>query len=313
MYIFENNTHGYDFLSELERKAREGVRVVIILDAMGSSLLPAYAVDRLRIAGAEVLFFSHWFRRMHQKILIVDRQIAFIGGVNIAGKYAKWRDLHVRLSGKIIRPMCASFSRMYQDCGGTNAALKVSGTRNGVLKKTKLWFVEHAPMHKKNSLREHYVRHINESKGSLTLVTPYFLPHRWLIAALHQAILRGVSVSIIIPKRSDFWAADQANYYYLELLHNLGAVCYLSPAMNHAKVMLSGQEGVVGSQNIDALSFDWNAEAGVFFTEPHMLRDLTVIVGNWKTDAALFNPGEHRARWHIRLIATILPFFQPIL
>lgn len=313
MYIFENNTAGYDFLLELKRKAKEGVRVVIILDAVGSASLPDYEVDRLRVAGAEVLFFSHWFRRMHQKMLIIDEHVAFIGGVNITGKHAKWRDLHVRVAGKIIRPMLSSFARIYQDCGGIQRTLLAQVKTKGILGKTKLWFFEHTPLQKKNALREHYARHIGESTHTLTLVTPYFLPHRWLIACLHQAILRGVSVSIIIPKKGDFWVADQANYYYLELIHNLGATCYLSSTMNHAKIMLSEKEGMVGSQNIDALSFDWNAEAGVFFTLPSMLRDLKTIIESWKNDALLFNPTEHRTHWYIRLIAKLLSFFQPVL
>lgn len=315
MYIFENDTAGYDFFAELERKAREGVRVVIILDSIGSAGLDPHAVDRLRIAGGEVLFYSHWFRRMHQKVLIIDEQIAFIGGVNIAGKYAKWSDLHMRVSGRIVQNIIFSFARLYEDCGGKDPEILTNRQRPRFFDNAKLWFVEHSPRNKNaNAFHVHYARSVRESQKEVTIITPYFLPHRWLIALLHQALMRGVAVTIIVPKKCDLWGVDKANYYYLELLHNLGAHCFLTRTMNHAKAMLvDDRVGVVGSQNIDALSFDWNAEAGVLFTEERMLHDLKTIIEKWKGDAIPFHPQEHHAHWFVRSCARLLSYLQPIL
>lgn len=315
MYIFENNTDGYDFFAELERKAREGVRVVIVLDSVGSAGLENIAVDKLRIAGAEVRFFSHWFRRMHQKVLIIDEQVAFIGGVNIADRYAKWSDLHMRVSGRIVQNIISSFARLYEDCGGKNPELLAYTQKPRFLAHAKLWFVEHTPRNKKaNTFRFHYLRAIRESNTEVTIITPYFLPHKWLIAVLHQALIRKVAVTIIVPKKCDLWGVDRANYYYLELMHKLGAQCYLTRTMNHAKAMLvDDRVGVVGSQNIDALSFDWNTEAGVFFSDEHMIRDLKTITEKWRSDAIPFHPEEHHSHWFVRLSANLLSYFQPIL
>ena len=315
MYIFENNTDGYDFITELKRKAREGVRVVIVLDSVGSLGLENVAVDELRIAGAEVLFFSHWFRRMHQKVLIVDEQVAFIGGVNIGNKYAKWGDLHMRVSGRIVQNIISSFARLYEDSGGKNPELLAHTQKPRFFAHAKLWFVEHTPRNKKsNTFRFHYLRAIRESNLEVTIVTPYFLPHRWLIGVIHQALIRKVAVTIIVPRQCDLWGVDKANYYYLELMHNLGAQCYLTRTMNHAKAMLVDEKvAVVGSQNIDALSFDWNTEAGVFFTDEHMIHDLKLIVEKWKNDAIPFHPQEHHSNWFVRMCASLLSYLQPIL
>ena len=312
-YIFGNDTPRHDFLSLLERKAQEGVRVVIVLDAIGSFALEEKVANRLRAAGAEVRFFSHWFRRMHQKILIVDERIGFLGGVNISHSYARWSDLHVRVSGKVVAYILSSFRNIYRESGGEDPALAKKKDLP-LLKKTRMWFIEHGLSGKGSAMRAHYEKHIGESTRSVVIVTPYFIPHRWLIAHLHQAILRGVSVEIIVPKHADHWFTDHASYYYLHVLSLLGANCFLSTHMNHAKVLLiDGRTGVVGSQNMDALSLDWNVESGIFFENTRMVEDLNTIVSKWRNESVRFDPRLHLPRWYDRLFAWILHFFQPIL
>lgn len=310
MYTFENDTAGYDFLSELERKARERVRVVVILDAFGSFVFKNVLINRLRSAGAEVLLFSYWFRRTHRKILVVDETLAFLGGVNIAHRFAHWNDLQVRVSGKIVPHVLRSFMRIYHECGGKNLALREE-TQPPLLKKARLWFIEHGIGSKRHALRRHYEEHIDGARQSVVLVTPYLLPHRWLISCLERAINRGVAVTIMVPKETDVRVHGRLNYYYIELFTRLGATCFFGGKMNHAKVMLiDDRMGTVGSQNLDALSFDWNVEAGVFFDNPHMVRDLCVIIERWKQDAEPFSAKRHSPHWYDIVVAMILRLFQ---
>jgi len=313
MYIFDTDTLGYDFLSELERKAREGVHVIMILDILGSFGLKATTVDRLRIAGVEVLFFSYWFRRTHRKLLIIDERVAFIGGVNIAHRFAKWRDLQMRITGKIVAPIVRSFARAYRECGGKNPAL-LHRARLLLIKKARMWFIEHGIGNKHTALRMHYETHIRNAEHSITLITPYLMPHRWLIAELHQAIMRGVVVTLIVPARSDYKFADHAHRYYFELFTQLGASCYFGREMNHAKAMLIDErEGTVGSQNLDGLSFNWNQESGIFFNTPSMVRDLKNIIEEWKHDAILFDPQKYVRHWYDRILTLLAQLLQPIL
>jgi cardiolipin synthase len=282
MYIFRNDTVGYDFLSELETKAHEGVCVIVILDAFGSYALSSATIDRLRKSGAEVLFASFWFRRLHKKVLIIDDTTAFVGGVNISHAFARWKDLQVRLRGKIVHSLLRSFARMYHECGGKNPIFE-KPERTPILTKARLWLIEHGIGGKRYGLRKHYEKYIDEAEHSVILVTPYFIPRRWLIARLHQAVLRGVSVEIITPEHTDYKIIDRINYYYLGLFTKLGAQCFLSHGMNHAKAMLvDSRVGTVGSHNLDSLSFDWNAEIGVFFDNPGMVRRLHKIIEKWK-------------------------------
>ncbi len=314
MYIFENDTVGYDFLSELIHKALSGVRVIVILDAIGSFGLATAEIERLRASGAEVLFFSYWFKRTHRKILIVDEYTVFLGGVNISGKFAPWKDLQIRLTGKnVSRFALRTFARMYRDSGG-KAPILVENKKNALLRQTRLWFIEHGVGGKRLTLRKYYEVHLDSALHSIVLVTPYFIPHRWFIAHVHQAIIRSVSVEIIVPRLTDHRLIDRLNIHYLKLFSELGANCYLADDMNHAKAMIiDGREGTVGSHNLDALSFDWNAEASVFFDDPHMVEDLAKIIVEWREQATLLASKHYPSRWYDVLLGHFLSFFQSVL
>lgn len=289
MYIFNNDTAGYDFLSELERRAREGLRVIVVLDAVGSFDLSRAAIERLRTAGAEVLFFSYWLRRTHRKILIIDEHVAFLGGVNISKRFESWNDLQVRVSGGVVKHILQSFIRVYHECGGRNPIF-APHARLRLLKRTRLWFIEHGVAGKRAALRKHYEERIDEASKSIVLVTPYLVPHRWLIARLHLALIRGVQVEILVPFHTDLQITDTLNRYYFQIFEKLGARCLWSREMNHAKVMLIDERiGTVGSQNLDALSFDWNTEAGIFFDDVRMVRKLTSIIASWKASTFSFD------------------------
>jgi cardiolipin synthase len=309
MYIFQNDTTGYDFLSELEKKASEGVLVIIILDAFGSYGLDSSVTERLRKVGAEVLFASFWFRRLHRKILIIDDTVGFVGGVNISGRFARWKDLEVRIQGKIVRTLLRSFTQMYGECGGKNLIFQDT-EHPRVFTSARLWLVEHGIGGKRHSLRKHYEKHIDEAKHSIILVTPYLVPHRWLIARLHQAILRGVHVEIMVPEHTDHKIIDNINYHYLRLFSELGAKCFLSREMNHSKAMLvDSRVGTIGSHNLDSLSFNWNAEVGVFFENPSMVRKLCQILEIWKKTATPFDPKAHPSGRINAFLALILRMF----
>ncbi|MBI2120592.1 MAG: phosphatidylserine/phosphatidylglycerophosphate/cardiolipin synthase family protein [Parcubacteria group bacterium] len=309
MYIFQNDTAGYDFFAALEKKAREGVKAIVVLDAFGSYGLSLHAIDRLRKAGAEVLFFSFWFRRLHRKVLIIDESIAFVGGVNIGKHYARWRDLQVRVGGKIVRTLVRSFARIYRESGGKNPAFRESHY-TPILTKARMWFVERGIGERRHALKRQYAEHIDGAQSSLVLVTPYLVPRRWLVARLHQAILRGVRVEIIVPERTDYRFIDRINYYYLHLFAKLGAVCLLSREMNHAKAMLSDERiGTVGSHNLDTLSFHWNEEAGVFFDNPGMVRKLRRILDEWEKGAVRFETKTYRPDWLDTLFSFVLRVF----
>ena len=307
MFIFENDTSKYDFLTALENKARAGVRVVVILDMLGSRSLGNDVISRLRAAGVEVLFFSLWFKRLHRKMLIIDERVAFIGGVNIKNHFAFWKDLQIKVTGRAVRNMLGSFATMYHQCKGRDGLFFKNFEYISPIKRTRLWFVERGIGKREHNMRKYYREHIDHAKKKIIIVTPYLLPPRWLTANLHQALLRGVSVEILMPDASDHRSTNILNRSFASFFTSLGAKCFFAPGMNHAKAMLvDSDSAVIGSQNLDFISFEWNIESGVFFNEPNTVKELEDIIDEWKKDAVLFDPASKSNLYWYHFLATFL-------
>lgn len=287
MYIFLDDTETtHDFFSLLEAKARAGLEVVIVADYFGSYSLSAKAIKALRAAGVEFLYFNHWFRHTHRKILIIDQKVAFLGGVNIARKISNWLDLQIRLEGHIVEPLLKSFAHAYELAGGKREAI-LQFRRRLLTKKIKSWVTDNlGVVNRPYYLNNYYKTRLSEAQRSITIVTPYLLPPHWLIRLLDEAAQRGVQVEVLIPNDTDIKPINRVNYLNACRLASFGARVYLMPAMNHAKIMIiDGQEGVIGSQNMDVLSFNFNIEAGVFFRQKDLIDDLARIVTHWKEGA----------------------------
>lgn len=314
MYILLGDTKTtHDFLKLLADQARAGLEVVIIADSFGSSSLGADAVNELRAAGAEFIYFSHWFRHTHRKILIIDQKIAFLGGVNIAKKTRNWLDLQIRLQGRIVRPLLKSFANSYQLVGGKKESV-LRFSRLPLVKKIKSWITDNVGDSSKiYYLDNYYKAKLAGAKTSITIVTPYLLPPRWLLVLLDDACRRGVKVEILIPNDTDIKPINKVNYLNACRLAACGVKLYLMPLMNHAKIMLiDGEEGVIGSQNMDVLSFNFNIEAGVFFRQKDLVNDLGKIVATWRAGAVALKTDQRPISFTDHVLINILKIFYTI-
>jgi cardiolipin synthase A/B len=314
MYIFSADTgKRYNFLEKLSEKAQSGVRVVIVVDNYGSRDLKNSINKELLDSGIEFIFFSHWLRHIHRKILIVDETVAFIGGVNIGKKFKHWNDLDLEIEGLAVKSILRSFAYTYSMSGGKDP--RIIGYRKRKLsEKMEFWLLEHWPSKSIFLLKNHYIRKINQAKESVQIVTPYFTPPRWLISLLDSAAKRHVKVEIIIPQKSDIGVIDRINYHFIDKLHSLGIKFYLAQKMNHAKIMIiDNKEGLIGSQNIDIVSFSINHEVGIFFKEKEVVAELSQIFQKWKRRSVIFEPKKYRM-WPIDyVILALVKIFKPIL
>ncbi len=313
MYIFADDTRGYDFFDTLKAKAKEGISVKVIIDTVGSIGLKSQAIADIRESGVELLFFSHWLSRTHKKILVVDEEIAFVGGVNIHNRSKKWNDLQIRLEGSIVKSILRSFARTYGMCGGKDRYVLGFKTSKDIFNKTKLWIFEHWHDSHKALIKKYYKGIIRRAENNITIMTPYFAPQRWFIGSLHQAVMKGVTVHVLLPEHTDYWIMDRVNYFYMYRLHKLGVVFYLCNKMNHAKAMLiDDKEGLVGSHNIDPFSFKYNIEAGIFFQEKDMVLELKDIIEQWKKDFYVFDPSNKKPKWFDYLISPLIRILRTI-
>lgn len=314
MYILVDDTNKtHNFFQLLKDKARSGVEVVIIADAYGSSSLKAANIKELREAGAEFIFFSHWLKRTHRKILIIDNRVAFLGGVNIEEKIRDWRDLQIKMEGGAVKFILKSFANSYRKCGGKRESI-LHFSFTPLSRKLKYWVMDNwRGTGKKYYLNDYYREKIANAKSLIQIVTPYLLPPRWLIAALDDACRRGVKVEIIIPANTDIPALDKINFLNCCRLAHIGVSFWLTKSMNHAKLMLiDDSEGLVGSQNIDILSFGWNFEVGIFSQQKNLVADLKNIIETWKLEAKPFSNEYRKISRGDRLLIGFLRFFYPI-
>lgn len=326
LFIFTHDEVGQTFVEALKEKARAGLEVKLLFDGYGSFWFDNSAIKELREAGAEVRYFNpirlsylwrrlrYWLERNHRKVLIVDRRLGFIGGVNIEKTMQSWLDLQVKVEGPIVHSLLKSFARSYLAGGGILDRVKHIFYLPVI--KERYWRVLwHKPQGEFSTIRRIYLKAIRRAKHSLTVVSPYFLPDREFLKALQEARQRGVKIDLILPWRTNHWIINYAMRAYWRLYGQLGLKIHLVKKMIHAKAMMVDDKwAMVGSSNFDPQTFYYSHETNLVFTHRQMIRDLKKIIAGWKKKSRLFHPGKWRGRpWVERIYECICRLLRPIL
>ncbi len=317
-FILADDPETHHFFEVLKRKAKSGVKVKIVIDRAGSFWFGTIDRQAFIEAGAEVLVFNRWLNHTHRKLLVTDEVIGFIGGVNIRGEYADWLDLHLRTTGILVKRLLSSFAKIYCLAGGRDAeVLKFRKWKlqklNASLYQAKTWLIERWPFYGRRALIKYYKKKCLEAQRKITIATPYFVPQPWFFNALKKAAKRGVKIEVIMPSYTDHALVQIAHRY---IAKNLSPIIdfFLIQEMNHAKVLLvDDHEGLVGSNNMDAQSFDFNLEASVIFQRKDMIGDIKVILNKWKAQSVPFSAAEFRKRWYDKILEYLVSFIYPIL
>lgn len=315
MFIFLDDTQEtHDFVGILERKAQQGVKVIMIVDFYGSMSLNSSTISRLKRAGVEFLFFNYWFRPTHRKIMIIDEKKAFVGGVNIKNNIRHWNDLQIKIEGKIVKVIIKSFARAYFKCGGKDKKI-IDYHKKKFSYKLKSNIIDNwSQTFKHNQINYYYKKKISEANNLIQIVTPYFLPPRWLINHLVKAVNKGVKIEVLIPKKTDVKFLNRINLINACRLSALGFKIFFTKEMNHAKIMLiDEQEGVVGSQNLDILSlYNFNAEIGVFFSQKSAVKSLSATIKRWKKESDYLEVSSIRFSFKDKFLNFLFRLFYPI-
>lgn len=290
-FILEKDAIGAEFLEILVQKRKQGVHIRILCDMVGSYDLFASPIPHLlQDIGVEIRFWNvikpwrihtifSWFFRDHRKIMVVDKQIGFIGGVGIGSDFRAWRDTHVKVTGPIALEMAQGFEEMW------DASLK-----KGLLerfKKTRRFvkgfsLVTNSPFPSKRFFYQELVAGIRNAKQSIYLTTPYFIPDRRLRRIISSAARRGVETIILVPKKSNHAWADRAGRAYFEKLLKRGVKIFrYTGEMLHAKtVVVDGEWSSVGSFNLDSLSILYNYEANIVSTRKEFAEEIQSFFRN---------------------------------
>ena len=307
VYMFLDDEQGKKYVALLCEKARAGVEIKLILDAVGSMEFTASAERELRLAGVEIVWYNpifprHFFRRWrerlwqrnHRKVLVIDGENGFVGGVNVHVAHRNWNDLHLRISGDTVRSLLYGFARSYIKSGGDKMKMRAILHPRLALDlpewRNKIKFFFHSPNQKsKRDLQQFFFNAMEAAKTSVTLLTPYYVPNRDFLRLLERATRRGIRIDLLVPARSDIQLMDILAQKYFQKVHEMGVNIYLSDQMNHSKAMVVDDNmGMVGSVNLTKRSFDINEEVGAYFTNVDMVNDLNKILSGWKEKAQPF-------------------------
>lgn len=331
-YIFTDDNTGTRVAETLMRKAREGVKVRVIYDHIGSINTKSKFFRRMTEAGVAVYpFFRVTFPvfatrinwRNHRKIAIIDGKVGYIGGMNIADRYINgvaygiWRDTHLRITGPAVGGLQYSFAIDWNFMG--QSLLEESADtsiHNEPHFTAGIQMMTSGPTSTWSNIAMVFQKAIANAKRCVFLQTPYFLPTESLLRTLQTVALAKVDVRIMLPAKSDSAILTYASRSYIRECLLSGIKVYLyEGGMLHAKTVLVDDEFVsVGSTNFDFRSFEHNFESNVFIYSQEINRQMREIFLEDLTQCVRISPSEwnKRPRWQ-KIKESIFRLLSPVL
>ena len=295
-FIFDEDPLGMLVSDALIDKAKEGVEVRVVYDDVGNLGVSNGFVERMREAGVDVhafmpvrfpAFTSRINYRNHRKLCVVDGQVGFIGGMNIALRYVKgtdvpWRDTHLRIRGKAVYGIQTAFLTDWyfvdrSMVSGKNYFPQPLGLpRNGCITQ----IVTSSPTSDWPELTQGFVRVLMNAQRYVYIETPYFMPTEPVLFALCTSALSGVDVRLIVPKRGETkWVEWASRSFYGEVLKAGVRIFLYEGGYNHSKLLVSDDTVCsCGSANVDFRSFENNFEANAFIYDTDTVRRMKEVV-----------------------------------
>lgn len=300
-YILKDDNIGRAFLSLFTEKARQGLRVRLMLDGVGSrGLIPSPALAAFREAGGTAHFFNpiglnnalvpqKWLPRNHVKTLLVDGKTCYAGSACFDDAMAGWHDMQLRFGGAL----AAMVERYFDHLWERKDSPRPPGdeAHAGGL----CWIVTQSGL-RPNRIYQELLRGIGNARHSISIATPYFLPPFLLRHALAAAVRRGVKVRVMLNEKSDVGIADLVcRSYYPSLLRHGVRLFHYQGAVLHAKyVAIDDDWATIGSTNMDYLSLLQNREANVFIRDRETVRDIGDDFGDCLRRCREIGPGYHK-------------------
>jgi cardiolipin synthase len=333
-YIFEPDQTGTRLLDALTERAREGVRVRLLVDAIGSARLLRRRhrplLDELRAAGAELAVF-HPARldrlrplvnlRTHRKIAVVDGRTGFVGGINVTDDENEqihpehaYRDTHLLIRGGAVRWLQYLFLQDWRYAEGAAPVSSEDLLPHEPPGSLPVQIVASGPDADTEALHRALIDALNLARERIWLATPYFVPTEPTLMALTNAALRGVQVKLIVPERSDSRIVTAAAHSYYQELQDAGVrVFEYRGRMFHAKTLLvDDYYGMVGSANFDNRSLRLNFEVAAVVLGREFNRQLADMF-NADLSHCLQIPALRRVPPHQRLFEAVARLASPLL
>ena len=329
-YIVRDDGLGRRLRDALVERARAGVAVSFVYDEQGSSSLSKAYRRSLEEAGVRIVEFGTtrgWTNRFqvnfrnHRKIVVVDGETGFIGGLNVGDEYmgrsrkfGHWRDTHMRIDGPAVAQLQLAFAEDWHWATTETPELnwrpaRHEGGRDCLILST-------GPSDAVETGSLYFLNAINAASNRLWIATPYFVPDVDIVNALKLAALRGVDVRLLVPDKRDHWLVWLAAFSYFDEVRPAGVKVYryLDGFMHSKTLVVDDWMGSVGTVNLDNRSCRLNFEATALVFDPGFADEIATMFEDdlemselYETD---FNDIPHRL---IRYTAPFARLFAPIL
>jgi cardiolipin synthase A/B len=280
-YIFKTGAIGDAFVEALCDRARAGVRVTLIMDAIGSFGAFRRLRRPLREAGVRVAAYQRftWYRlsrlnnRTHRELLVVDGETAFIGGAGVADWWAKpmrgkpaWRDMMARVQGPIVSDIAGIVAENWMESCGEILTGPDTFKAHKQVGDVSAFAVRSSPADRATASRALYQTLVEGAAAEILIATPYFLPDKAFRRAIRRTARRGVRMLVIVPGRhtDQRWVRLASRRMYGQMLEAGVRIFEYEPGMTHVKLLVvDGLWAVVGTTNFDNRSFEHNDEANL--------------------------------------------------
>ena len=349
-FNFRNDSIASLLFDILGKKAKEGVEVRALFDGFGNDSnnqpLRKRHLRDIRSRGIEIYEFdpvrfpwiNHVLHRDHRKIVVIDGQIAYTGGMNVADYYingtpqvGEWRDMHCRIDGDEVNTLQAIFLRIWNKTARQNVhgAKYFRGIHGGdyfeglkpdscdTAGKKMVGIINREPRTSNRIIRTFYTDAINDAKDSIKLVNPYLTLSHKLKKALKDAVKRGVKVEVMVSAHSDIPLTPDCVFYNVHKLMKHGVDVYIyEPGFHHTKIiMVDGRFCTVGSANLNSRSLRFDYEENAVIIDPCTTGQLSQMFDNDKTHSFKLTQAkwkEFRTPWK-RFVGWFAHLLAPVL
>ena len=319
-FNFRNDSIAHLLFRLLEEKVQQGVKVRALFDGFGNDSnnrpLKKKHLRELRERGIEIYEFdpvrfpwiNHVFHRDHRKIVVIDGNIAYTGGMNVADYYIKgtevvgsWRDMHCRIEGDEVNTLQRIFLRIWNKVthqhihgpefyeGGFHTGrfthLKPDTCTSAGRKMVGI--INREPHISNKIIRNFYAKAIEDSRDSIKLINPYLTLNRRLKKALRNAVRRGVKVEIMVSTHSDIPLTPDCVFYNVHQLMKQGVTVWMyEPGFHHTKIItVDGKFCTVGSANLNARSLNFDYEENAIIIDQETTQQLSDMFDRDKVDS----------------------------
>lgn len=331
-YIFEDGDVLEKLYEIFKRKIAEGVEIKMIYDALGTFWLKRKIIKRFKAIGVAVfpvmpikfgtIIFTINFRN-HRKIIIIDGEVGFTGGVNISDKYISsqselgiWDDEHICIEGPAVESLHKVFIKDYYFASNNESLLqekyhpKIQKKGDSIVQ-----IVASEPDSDHSTILYQYLSLINIADTCIYIANPYFMPNKPLLEGIKMAALGGIKIKLLIPEKSDSLLAKYSMQSYFNELLQVGIEIYKSSNFLHSKIICVDNEIVsVGSGNFDYRSFEQNFETNALIYDEKVAQNISESFLKDCEKSSLLTPEEHNSRpFYNKIFEGLARLFTPLL